>query len=229
MSIWTRISEALAALARGEGLAALFGPRAPERSVAFTVAVIALGAKMAKADGRVTRDEVEAFREVFSIPPGEEANAARVFNLAREDVAGYDLYARRIAAMFGHGHPALTDLLEGLYFIAMADGELHEAEEAFLAHVADLFGVNETDHQALRAAFLPGCGDDPYCILGVRRDMTTEAIRAVWRGLVRESHPDRLAARGLPDEAVRLAERRLAAVNAAWDRISAERALHAEA
>ena len=84
MSIWTRISDAISALAKGEGLSAVFEKlRTPlDRSVAFTIAVIALGAKMAKADGEVTRDEVTAFREVFHIPRTEEANAARVFNLA---------------------------------------------------------------------------------------------------------------------------------------------------
>ena len=89
MSLWTRISDAIAALASGEGLSAVFDRlrTPPDRSVAFTIAVIALGAKMAKADGQVTRDEVTAFREVFHIPPSEEANAAKLFNLARQDVA----------------------------------------------------------------------------------------------------------------------------------------------
>ena len=125
MSIWTRISEALAALAKGEGLSAVFEQlkTPPEKTIGFTIAVIALGAKMAKADGHVSRDEVAAFREVFAIPKSEEPNAARVFNLARQDVAGFDLYAARIAAMFGPGDAVLVDLLEGLFHIAMADGD----------------------------------------------------------------------------------------------------------
>ncbi len=103
MSIWTRISDALAALTSGEGLSAVFDRlrTPPERSVAFTIAVIALGAKMAKADGLVTRDEVTAFREVFQIAQSDEAGAARVFNLARQDVAGFEEYANRIKRMFG--------------------------------------------------------------------------------------------------------------------------------
>src|SRR6056297_1152633 len=102
MSIWTRISEAVSALAKGEGLSAVFDRlrSPPERSVAFTIAVLALGAKMAKADGLVTRDEVTAFREVFQIAREDEEGAARVFNLARQDVAGYEEYAARIKRMF---------------------------------------------------------------------------------------------------------------------------------
>ena len=97
MSIWTRISEALSALTAGEGLSAVFDRlrSPPERSVAFTIAVIALGAKMAKADGLVTRDEVTAFREVFQIAEGDQDGAARVFNLARQDVTGFEEYAKR--------------------------------------------------------------------------------------------------------------------------------------
>ena len=117
MSIWTRIIKAIEALAKGESLSDVFDKlkAPPERSIAFTIAVIALGAKMAKADGYVTPGEVKAFRQVFRIPTGEESNAARVFNLARQDVAGYELYAKRISSMFGQGHQTLIDLLEGLF------------------------------------------------------------------------------------------------------------------
>ena len=113
MSIWTRIAETISAIvAKGESLLAVFERRrAPERSVAFTIAVISLGAKMAKADGLVRPAEVAAFRQVFQIAPEDEAAAARVFNLARQDVAGFDAYAARIARMFrdraagARGHP----------------------------------------------------------------------------------------------------------------------------
>jgi DnaJ like chaperone protein len=226
MSIWTRISEALAALTKGEGLSSVFEKlRAPpERSVAFTIAVIALGAKMAKADGQVTRDEVAAFREVFSIPAADEANAARVFNLARQDVAGYDAYARTIAGMFGSGDPTLVDLLEGLFHIAVADGDYHPHEDAFLRDVAGIFGLGDRCYRALLGRFVPDAPPDPYEVLGVTPDMTFEQIRAAWRQAVRDTHPDRMLARGVPVEAVRLAEKRLVDVNRAWEEINQQRA-----
>ena len=222
MSIWSKIADAISALASGEGLSAVFDKlrTPPERSVAFAIAVIALGAKMAKADGQVTRDEVTAFREVFHIAAQDEAGAARVFNLARQDVAGFEDYATRIRAMFD-GHPqTLTDLMEGLFHIALADGVYHPNEDAFLNRVAEIFDVPTGDYRSLRARFVPSQNLDPYDVLGVDRDMGMPEIRAVWRKLVRENHPDVLRARGVPDEALKIAEKRMIAINRAWEPLS---------
>lgn len=226
MSIWTRISEALSALAHGEALSEVFARlrTPPERSVAFAIAVIALGAKMAKADGQVTRDEVTAFREVFRIPQAEEGNAARVFNLARQDVAGFEEYARRIAAMFVGQPDMLRDILAGLFHIAMADGEYHPNENLFLERVSKIFGVTERGFRTLRARHVAGYTPDPYEVLGVHADAPLAEIRATWREIVRQSHPDLLVARGLPQEAVKLAEQRLIAANRAWEEIHRDRA-----
>ncbi|MGR3435358.1 MAG: TerB family tellurite resistance protein [Shimia sp.] len=222
MSLWSRIADALSALRQGEGLAAVFDRlrEPPERSVAFAIAVIALGAKMAKADGHVTRDEVTAFREVFHIPRAEEGNAARVFNLARQDVAGFDSYADRIARMFGPGAESLSDLMEGLFHIAMADGEYHPKEDDFLHRVADIFGIDDRRFRAIKARHVPGAEPDPYDVLGLDPGATYDEARAAWRRLVRETHPDALTARGVPEEAVKIAERRMIAINRAWDEIS---------
>ena len=221
MTIWQRIAEALAALANGEGLTAVFEKlRAePQDTVAFTIAVIALGAKMAKADGIVTRNEVEAFREVFTISSRDEENAARVFNLARQDVTGFDSYARQIAAMFDDRHDTLLDLMEGLFHIAVADDNYHEAEDQFLSIVGEIFGMTKAEFRTLRARYVPDDAHDPYDILGATPDMSLEDVRALWRKLVRETHPDNMAARGVPEEAVKLAEKKLVQINRAWDEI----------
>ncbi|MEO0485795.1 MAG: TerB family tellurite resistance protein [Pseudomonadota bacterium] len=222
MSIWSRIADALSALAQGEGLSAVFEKlrTPPERTVAFAIAVIALGAKMAKADGMVTRNEVAAFREVFHIPQAEEANAARVFNLARTDVAGFETYAKRIKAMFGAEMGTLTELMEGLFHIAVADGSYHPREDAFLGVVAGIFGIEERAFRSMRARHVPGMEPDPYDVLGLPPDADHATARARWRTLVRETHPDRLMARGVPEEAVKIAERRMVAINRAWDEIT---------
>ncbi len=235
MSIWSRIAEALAALANGEGLGAVFDRlRAapdPERSVGFTIAILALAAKMAKADGTVTRDEVSTFRAIFSIPPQEEANAAHVFNLARQDVAGFDSYARKIAALFNTSSAALCaddrniliDILEALFAIALADGTYHPREDAFLAQVAQIFGLDARCFAAVRARYVEGAPRDPFDVLGIAPNASLEDARAAWRLAVKESHPDGMIARGVPPEAVQLAARRLIAINEAWRDVQAMR------
>lgn len=226
MSIWSRIAEAIAALANGESLSEVFEKLRgdPDRSVGFTIAVIALGAKMAKADGRVTKDEVVAFREVFLIPEAEEDNAARVFNLARQDVAGFDIYAKRIKAMYGADDRPLCDLLEGLFHIAVADGVYHPKEDDFLHEVARIWGFDERRFRGVRAQFVQEAERDPYDVLGVDPDAPMEDVRRAWRQLVRETHPDQMIARGVPEEAVKLAERRMVAINRAWEEIQSGRA-----
>lgn len=225
MSIWTRIAEALSALSSGETLADVFAKlrTPPEKSIGFTIAVIALGAKMAKADGQVTSDEVFAFREVFHIPPEDEANAARVFNLARSDVAGFDGYARQITRMFGKGHAALEDVLEGLFHIAIADGIYHPNEDAFLREVASIFGIGDACFESLRARHSPD-HSDPYLVLAVSRDAPLPEIRKRWRKMVRETHPDQMIARGVPEEAVKIAAKKLAEINEAYEAIIAQKA-----
>lgn len=228
MSIWSRLVEAVQKLTRAESLADLFGkPTPPEKSVAFAIAVVALGAKMAKADGLVTRDEVDAFKEVFFIPPGEEKNAARVFDLAREDAAGFEGYAKRIRAMFkgDEDRATLEDILDGLFHIAGADGRYDPRELDFLVRVSEIFEISQTCFDRLRARHDPALHGDPYMLLGLTRSASMDEVKTAWRALVRETHPDRMMARGVPEEAVKLATERLRALNNAYERIKAERAV----
>jgi DnaJ like chaperone protein len=234
MSIWTRITEALAALANGQPLSVVFDKLrtdpAPEQSIGFTIAVLALGAKMAKADGTVTRDEVTAFRRIFTFPDGEEEHAARVYNLARQDVAGFDAYARKIARLFNpdgrsicaDDHHILVDILEALFQIAIADGAYHPGEDAFLTGVAEAFGLDEACFRIVRSRLVEGAPRDPYDVLGLPRDATKDQARKAWKALVRDTHPDVMQARGVPPEAMKLAERRLVLINTAWREINAK-------
>lgn len=225
MSIWVRIIEAIQALASGEDLSEVFSKlrSEPERRVGFAIAVIGLGAKMAKADGLVTRDEVTAFREVFHIAAQDEASAARVYNLARQDVAGFEDYAKRVKQMYGEDCKPLFDLLDGLFHIAMADGEYHPREDAFLARVAEIFDLSDRAFRVMRARHVPDAAPDPFDVLGVEPDSALRDIKSTYLGLVRETHPDAMIARGVPEEAVQLATARMAQINAAWEEIQAQK------
>jgi DnaJ like chaperone protein len=232
MSIWIRLGEFVTRISSStrtgvtdvvEAVRTLFsGDPELRRKVAFSVAMIALSAKMAKADGIVTQDEVRAFRQIFSVPPRETRNVARLFDLAKADVAGFESYAERIASLCGSGRPncaMLTDILDGLFFIAKADGVMHEREGRFLHRIAQIFEIDEARYQSILARHVDLGETDPYTVLGIERGQTFEEVRRRYRKLVAENHPDRLIARGLPQEFIAIATTRIAAINAAYELI----------
>jgi DnaJ like chaperone protein len=238
MSIWGKLTGAAAGLAVGGPIGALVGGVAGhlaidhgmnsnsdhDKQVAFTVGVIALGAKMAKADGIVTRDEIQAFKEVFKIPKGEEQNVARIFNLAKQDVAGFEMYARQLYRLFRHNRHLLTDVMDGLFHIAVADGRFLPREDQFLSEVAKEFGFTHAEYMAIRSRHWRCEMYDPYNILNVSPDAPESELKAAYHKLVAENHPDKLIARGVPKEFVDIATKKLAAINAAYEEIKESRA-----
>lgn len=201
---------------------ALFGP-APKQLI-FTTGLVALAAKMARADGVVTRDEIAAFERIVEVPEEQKVQVERLFDLAKQTSAGFEAYAQQIAEAFRDEPALLEDVLDGLFLIAAADGAIHEHEHAYLRDVATIFRVDEAGFARIEARHLRR-RDDPYLVLGASREMSDGELKQLHRRLVIENHPDREIARGLPQEAVCIATRRLAAINAAWDAIEKERGI----
>ncbi len=239
MSIWGKVIGGVAGFAIGGPLGAMIGAYAghkvdqarterggadpQERQVAFTVAVIVLSAKMAKADGEVTREEVNTFKRIFHIPPGEMRKVGKLFDEARQDSGGFEPYAEQIAFMFA-GEPAvLEELLGGLFHIAMADGVMKPAELQYLRQVARIFRFDDRRFQRIHASFDRPEKSDPYEILGVDAKSSDADVKKAYRNLVRENHPDKLIAQGLPQEFVDLANEKMAAINGAYDTIEKRR------
>jgi DnaJ like chaperone protein len=233
MSIWGKVSGAAAGLFVAGPVGALVGAvaghffldRDSDPGVTFTIAIIALAGKMARADGVVTEEEFEVFQRVFRVPSEEEGNVRRIFNLARQDVAGFEHYAGQIAQLF-MGNPAmLEDILDGLFEIAKADGVLHPGEAQFLERVAEIFGFAPNEFRRIRASHFAPELTDPYVILGVSYAADEEELKQTYRRLVRENHPDSLMARGVPAEFIKLANDKLAAINTAYEKIKLEQGL----
>jgi DnaJ like chaperone protein len=230
MSIWGKLAGATADLVRGGRIGALLGgdqeqEEPGENQVAFTVGVIALGAKMAKADGVVTLDEVNAFKEVFKIPAGEMKNVAQIFNLAKQDATGYEVYADQLAAMLKGNRKLLEDVLEGLFHIAKADKVLHPREVEFLGQVAKRFGINETVFGYIKARHAIVTKRSPYDVLGVTPSIGNDELKTHYRKLVAENHPDKLMARGLPKEFLAIVTEKVATINGAYGEIAKERGI----
>ena len=239
MSIWGKIIGGTAGLALGGPIGAIIGvsvgaavdagleavtPETDEtRRVTFTIGLVALSAKMAKADGQVTQDEVDAFKQVFRVPPEEMANVGRVFDMARRHTAGFDAYAKQMADLTRGNRTVLADVLDALFFIAKADGVVHPNELNYIRVVAKIFGYSAGEIEALVARHVGLDDQSPYAILGVEPTIDAARLKKKYRALVRENHPDRLIAEGVPSDLIAVATRRAAEINAAYDKILEQR------
>ncbi|CAN1523332.1 DjlA DnaJ-domain-containing proteins 1 [Caulobacteraceae bacterium] len=198
-------------------------PGPPGEDPAFTTAVTALGAKLAKADGRADGGEFDAFSTVFQADSGSERNVHRLYELARQTTRGFESYAKRLAKRYRNCPQLLEDVLDGLFHIAGSDGAVTHDELEYLEAVAVLFGLSPLTFRRLKATHLGAGPDDPYVILGVLPDAADEAVHAAWRAQVSAAHPDRARARGLPSEFIAVAESKTATINAAFDSVMRER------
>jgi DnaJ like chaperone protein len=221
MTVWSRITEFAQGLGEtfGQTLGSFSGSaKPPEMSVAFTIGMIALGAKMAKADGVVTEDEIEAFSEVFHVPEKDRAAVTRVFNLAKQDIAGYETYASQVAKLFGPKSHVLESVIDGLFHIAKADGVIHPNELTYLESVAEIFGFAGVDWLRIRSRHV-ALKDDPFDVLGLPADAKIAEVKKRYKTLVKELHPDKQIAAGVPAEMVRLAQDRLSRITSAYAEI----------
>jgi DnaJ like chaperone protein len=206
-------------------IAALLG----QKDQLFALSVIVLSAKLAKCDGPVNRAEIDAFKRSFRIPPEHMPQVGRLFDQARQSPEGYDSYARQLGETFSDNLGMLEDVLGALFMIARADKPLTVGEQAFLKRVHAAFGLDEAAWERAsggRARVFGGAAEeDSYAVLGLTPKASDEEVRATWKRLMRENHPDSLASRGVPPEFVARATDKVAKINAAWDRIKRERKL----
>lgn len=232
MSIWTQLGDFLSGVANDafstviEAVRTVFeGDPETRRQVGFSVAMIALSAKMAKADGIVTEDEVKAFQEIFDIPENEFNHVSKLYNLAKQDVAGYQAYAERVKRLFPEDLVILEDVMNGLFHIAKADGLFHENEMLFMDDVANIFEIDDRHYSRIRLRHMQPKDGDPYIFLDADSSWDDARLKAHYRKLIAKNHPDKFIARGLPPEFVAIANDRLAQINKAWANVKLERGL----
>jgi DnaJ like chaperone protein len=172
------------------------------------------------SDGVVTASELRAFHRTVEIPAGIEQQVDRVFKLAQQDVAGYQAYARKIRRFFLAEPDTLEHVLDGLFYIASADGFVHEDELRYLKDVSDIFGFDEARFEQIAAQHVVmDTGVDPYLVLGLAPGADRAEVKRVYRLLVAEHHPDRLIAKGVPEELIDVATARMQAINQAYNKI----------
>jgi len=206
----------------GAALEALTAAKARRDEETFSIALIALSAKIAKADGAATDVEFAAFRKFFDFPDAEATKVRMIYDLAKQDVAGFSHYVGQISKLFDDDRAILEDVVDCLLYIASADGVVHPQELALIEAASETFGLQPSCWRRLKAAHLGLEKDDPYAVLGLDPGATPAEAQARYRALMRENHPDTLMARGVPAALVKIADGRAAAINAAYEAILAE-------
>lgn len=224
MSLWYTILSAGARLFGPQSVPDAYGTPGPIDQAGLVAALVALGAKMAKADGSVRPEDVEAFKQVFKADPDTEDTIGRFFDLARQTTLGYERYARIVAKRFRARPAALEDVMDGLFHIALADGIVTDEELDFLRNVSDVFGFSESEFSRIKAAHMGREADDPYLILGVDESISDADLKRAYRRQAAANHPDRMVARGLPRELIGLSNHKMAMINIAYAKICAQRA-----
>jgi DnaJ like chaperone protein len=209
-------------------MAALLG----NKQTLFAISVIVLSAKLAKADGPVKRQEIDAFKAMFRIPPENLREVGEMFDQARQDSDGWEPFADRLGEAFADNRAMLEDVLAALFYIARSDGPITRGELPVLQGIHLRFGLDAASWDRAKGGGQQGSRveqqqktDDAYVVLGVAPTATDEEVRLAWRKLMRENHPDSLAARGVPQEFVARATQKVAEINAAWDRVKRQRGL----
>ena len=239
MSIWGKILGGATGFAFGGPIGALLGgvaghaidkiktkKKMPEetalKQIGFTIGVIVLSAKMAKADGKVTEDEIRAFKEKINVPDSEIKNVAKLWDQAKKTTDGFQIYARQIANLLEKNSSVLEELLKLLIIIALADGKITIPEIKYLKEVGNIFGFSEEDFERIYSS-KSGVSSDPYQILGVSRDASINEIKQKWKQLAINHHPDRLISQGIPEDLIHKSTSRLKEINNAWDTIQNKR------
>ena len=200
-----------------------------KREEVFAITVTVLAAKLCKCDGPIKRTEIDAFKRYFRIPPASARGIGRLFDQARDSTDSYEPYAAQLAEAFTDNRGVLEQVLGSLFKIARSDGPLNAREHEYLRRVHRRLALDQVswDRAFGEAPRQPMQvdDDDPYMELGLTRSASGEELRATWKRLMRENHPDSLASRGVPADFVARASDKVARINPAWDRIKRERGL----
>ncbi len=194
----------------------------------FYVSLASLAAKMAKADGVVTEDEVRAFddfvRTGLNVSTEERKIIANLFNEAKNSPEEGAAFARQFKDLAGYQRELLHTMVHLLFRIAMADGKYHPAEERFINQVSNIFGLSPNEFEQIKALFIKKT-DGAYKILGVPPKAANREVKSAYKKLVTEYHPDKLIAKGLPEDFIKIANEKMTEINGAYDQICKERGI----
>ena len=195
-----------------------FGSFAQPQQI-FALSLIVLSAKLSKADGQVSKEELIAVKDKLKIPENEIDQVGKIFNKAKEESAGYEPYAQQIAQVYRGNINVLEEVINILFYIAEADGNISNSELKMIEHIAQIFGLTEIQFNSIKESRKSSDKLNPYIVLESNPDDTIEIIRKRYLKLSKENHPDLLMSKGVPQEVINESKAKMRAINSAWDQV----------
>ena len=185
----------------------------------FALSLIVLSAKLSKADGSVSREELVAVKDKLKIPENELDQVGKIFNQAKTEAAGYEPYAQQIAQIYKKNSQVLEEVINILFYIAEADGHISETELNMIEHIAQIFGLSSSQYNSIKESRKNSDKLNPYVVLESKSDDSIEIIRKRYLKLSKEHHPDLLMSKGVPQEVIDESKAKMRAINSAWDQV----------
>ena len=185
----------------------------------FALSLIILSAKLSKADGRVSKEELIAVKDKLQIPDSEIDQVAKIFNKAKDESTGYEPYAKQISEIFKGNQNVLEEVINILFYIAEADGNVSNEEESMIANIAFIFGLSQNQYESIKESRKSSDKLNPYIVLESQPTDDLKSIRKKYIKLSKEHHPDLLISKGVPIEVINESKNKMRAINAAWDQI----------
>ena len=185
----------------------------------FALSLIILSAKLSKADGHVSKEELIAVKDKLQIPDSEIDQVAKIFNKAKDESTGYEPYAKQIAEIFRDNINVLEEVINILFYIAEADGNVSNDEETMIANIAYIFGLSQKQYQSIKESRKTSDKLNPYIVLESQPTDDLKTIRKNYIRLSKEHHPDLLISKGVPVEVINESKNKMRSINAAWDQV----------
>ena len=185
----------------------------------FALSLIVLSAKLSKADGQVSKEELIAVKDKLQIPDSEIDQVAKIFNKAKDEITGYEAYAKQISEIFRGNINVLEEVINILFYIAESDGLVSNDEESMIANIAYIFGLTQKQYESIKEARKSSDKLNPYIVLESQPTDDLQTIRKKYIKLSKEHHPDLLISKGVPIEVINESKNKMRAINAAWDQV----------
>jgi len=185
----------------------------------FALSLIVLSAKLSKADGQVSKEELIAVRNKLKIPENEIEQVGKIFNKAKQESTGYEPYAQQIAQIYKNNPNVLEEVINILFYIAEADGNVSKSELDMMQHIAQIFGLNQVQFNAIKESRKSSDKLNPYIVLESKPEENLQTIRKKYLQLSKEHHPDLLISKGVPQEVIAESKKKMRAINSAWDQV----------